>query len=83
MNRFIALIVFTSLSAIYAVSYAVSDVPKSTVIMPAAIKAKMDRHIDKAKRSDPAQYQMMMERANNTVTDCLSCHVDLLDSNKN
>ncbi len=37
----------------------------------------MQDHIEKVKRKKPKEYQVMLEKAGGTVTDCTSCHTDL------
>lgn len=63
-------------------SYSLPDEAETAEIMVPEIKAKMDAHIEKAKRNNPGKYQIMMGRANNTITGCLSCHVDLVEKKK-
>ncbi len=39
-------------------------------------EAKMQTHIEKVKVKKPAQYKAMYEKANGSITDCVSCHID-------
>ncbi|MBI4825997.1 MAG: hypothetical protein HY807_06190 [Nitrospirae bacterium] len=83
MHKLILLILFVLTFAAGVINYAVSETARPSVILERDIKANMDAHIEKVKRKNPAKYQAMMDGANNTVSGCLSCHIDLLDSNKN
>lgn len=62
--------------------YAMPDEAETAEMVIPEIKAKMDAHIEKAKRNNPGKYQIMMQKANNSVTGCLSCHVDLVENKK-
>jgi hypothetical protein len=68
-----------------AISFAASPVEQSPEMYDPNIRAKMELHMKKAKRKNPAKYEMMLERAGNNITGCLSCHSDLIeqqDSNR-
>ncbi len=64
-----------------SISFAASATEQSQEMYDPVIRAKMDLHIKKAKRKNPAKYEIMMERINNNVTGCLSCHADLIEQN--
>ncbi len=83
MNRLISYIIVAALLAICTVSYAAPDKVKTSPVMAPSNKAKMEKHVEKAKRKNPEKYNFMMERANNMVVDCLGCHSDLLGPDNN
>lgn len=83
MHKSISIVLVVFILTAGAITYAVSETSRSSVIMEQNIKANMDAHIEKIKRKNPARYQVMMERANDTVTECLSCHIDMEESKKN
>ena len=45
------------------------------------VSVKMQKHIDKVKRTKPAEYQNMFNKAGGIIVDCISCHQDFT-SNK-
>ena len=38
---------------------------------------QMDQHIEDVKRTNPQEYQKMVDKAGGNIVDCLSCHVNL------
>lgn len=38
----------------------------------------MEKHMEKVKRTKPAEYQKMFKEANGNIVSCLSCHKDLM-----
>lgn len=83
MHKIILMILISLVLVSGDVLYALPDTAKNAEMIVPEIKAKMDSHIEKVKLKNTVKYQIMMERANNTITGCLSCHIDLVENKKN
>ncbi|MDO8282745.1 MAG: hypothetical protein Q7U10_09040 [Thermodesulfovibrionia bacterium] len=83
MHKLVSIILIVFILVAGVITYSVSETARSSVMLEQNIKDNMDAHIEKVKRKNPARYQAMMERANDTVTECLSCHIELVESKEN
>ena len=48
----------------------------------ADLKEQMQRHIEKVKIKSPQKYRAMVQEAGSNITDCLSCHKDIIKRKK-